>query len=58
MNLIINGFNNLKSKKKKKQFGEEIIQTIVEALPFELHIPEYNYCRPGTLIRKMNKKRG
>jgi hypothetical protein len=39
-------------KKKKIQIGEGIIQRIVEKLPFELHIPSYNYCGPGTKLKK------
>ena len=56
MDLIINEINNLKFKKKKKQFGEEIIQKIVESLPFELNIPGYNYCRPKKKLEKRLKR--
>ena len=28
------------------------INTIINRLPFELHVPSYNYCGPGTKLNK------
>ena len=43
-------------KRKQIQIGEGIIQKLVEALPFELHIPGYSYCGPGTKLDKRLKR--
>lgn len=28
-----------------------VVNTVVDALPVELHIPGYQYCGPGTTVR-------
>lgn len=33
-------------------YGEGLVNTIINKLPFEMHIPGYNYCGPGTKLRK------
>lgn len=48
-------------KKKNKSFtrktqlkkeGSGLLNTIINKLPFELHLPGYNYCGPGTKLEK------
>lgn len=38
-----------KSKNMKRQLkrGAGIIDTMIDKLPFELHVPKYQYCGPG-----------
>src|SRR5436190_10440535 len=31
--------------------GKGILNTIIDNLPVSLHVPEYNYCGPGTKLR-------
>jgi len=37
------------NKKKRKQ-GCGLLNKIINKLPFELHMPGYNYCGPGTKL--------
>ena len=40
-------------KKKKKSFeGGGLLNKAIDKLPFELHIPSYNYCGPGTKLEE------
>lgn len=39
-----------KRRSKKRGFG--IINKIIDKLPFELHVPSYQYCGPGTHLDK------
>ena len=32
--------------------GSGLINNLINKLPFELHIPGYQYCGPGTHIQK------
>lgn len=32
--------------------GGELVNTLINNLPFELHLPGYNYCGPGTKLQK------
>lgn len=32
--------------------GEGLVNSIINKLPFELHLPGYNYCGPGTRLRE------
>ena len=32
--------------------GSGIINSAINNLPFELHIPSYSYCGPGTKLQK------
>lgn len=32
--------------------GKGLVNTIINQLPFELHLPGYNYCGPGTKLRE------
>lgn len=39
-------------KKKKDKKGRGLLNKIINSLPFELHVPQYNYCGPGTKLDK------
>lgn len=38
--------------KKKKLSGTGFVNTLINKLPFEAHIPTYKYCGPGTKLEK------
>lgn len=46
--------NNNKSRYSRKQIakGKGIINTLINKLPVELHLPGYQYCGPGTKLQK------
>lgn len=46
-------FVNIHHTLKKK--GSGLVNKLINKLPFELHIPSYNFCGPGT---KLNKRLG
>lgn len=33
-------------------YGEGVINTLINKLPFEIHIPQYEFCGPGTRLDK------
>lgn len=35
----------------KYYFGSGVVNTLINKLPFELHLPGYNYCGPGTKLQ-------
>lgn len=39
-------------KRKTLKKGEGIINTLIDKLPFEAHLPSYQYCGPGTNLKK------
>lgn len=39
-------------KKSLKKVGANLIDRIIDKLPFEAHIPKYQYCGPGTKLEK------
>lgn len=41
---------NTTNKKKKKRVGKGFLNSVINKLPFEMHIPWYNYCGPGTKL--------
>jgi hypothetical protein len=46
---------NVNSPKKtinKRYRGEGVVNSLINKLPFEIHIPGYNYCGPGTKLSK------
>lgn len=44
-------------KEKKKRLGKGIINTLIDSLPFEAHIPGgYRYCGPGTKLSERLKR--
>lgn len=42
--------NSTRSKSAKR--GRGLINDVIDFLPFELHLPSYNYCGPGTKLEK------
>lgn len=38
--------------KRSLKRGEGMIDTMIDKLPFEVHIPSYQYCGPGTHLQK------
>lgn len=47
-------FNSIQisSQRKFKKKGSGVLNTLINKLPFELHLPGYNYCGPGTKLEK------
>ena len=41
-----------KQQKKKKCIGSGLVNGIINRLPFELHVPGYQFCGPGTRLPK------
>lgn len=39
-------------KKTNKKIGKSLIDRIIDKIPFELHVPSYQYCGPGTHLKK------
>jgi len=33
---------------KKEKIGRGIINSLINSLPFEAHVPGYQFCGPGT----------
>lgn len=52
----------LKKKKVKKTLrnsvkrGLGLVDKLIDKLPFELHLPSYNYCGPGMFCDIAKKK--
>lgn len=44
--------NNNMAKVKKKYRGKGIVNWAIKNIPFEMHIPGYHYCGPGTKLRE------
>lgn len=44
--------NRKKGDKKKCKSGAGIIDRLIDKIPFELHLPNYQYCGPGTKLKK------
>lgn len=40
----------------KRRRGKGLVNTILNKLPFELHLPGYQYCGPGTKLAKRLKR--
>ena len=36
--------------------GKGLVNSVVDKLPFELHLPGYNYCGPGRHLEELLKK--
>ena len=44
------------SHEKKKKRGEGIVNKVINNLPFEAHLPGYQFCGPGTqLTKRLNR---
>lgn len=39
-------------KRSTKKIGKSLIDRIIDKLPFELHVPSYQYCGPGTHLKE------
>ena len=39
-------------KCKSKKTGKGIVNSIINSLPFETHVPGYQFCGPGTKLKK------
>lgn len=48
----MNGTTKQKVTRKKSVDGKGIVNSIINKLPIELHIPGYQYCGPGTKLKK------
>ncbi|HLR72489.1 MAG TPA: hypothetical protein VK085_13795 [Pseudogracilibacillus sp.] len=44
--------NRKRSSYRKRYHGGGIVNSVINKLPVELHIPGYNYCGPGTKLEK------
>ncbi|KAE9521888.1 hypothetical protein AGLY_017695 [Aphis glycines] len=42
----------LSRSKYKSNSGAGLLNTVINSLPFELHLPDYQYCGPGTNLKK------
>lgn len=40
------------TRKKKKRVGKGFVNTLINKLPFEMHIPSHHYCGPGTKLKE------
>lgn len=38
--------------KRTKRVGKGLVNTLINKLPFEMHIPSYHYCGPGTKLKE------
>lgn len=43
-------------KAKKVKRGKGFVNSLINNLPFELHLPSYQYCGPGTKLKKRLKR--
>lgn len=41
-----------KPRNKRQNIGGSLLNKIIDKLPIELHVPNYQYCGPGTNLRK------
>lgn len=48
---MINHINKPISR-RKVAYGSGVLNSIINSLPFELHLPGYQYCGPGTKLNK------
>lgn len=50
--MIVQNRNCLTHQKASTKVGSGLVNTLINRLPFELHLPGYNYCGPGTKLDK------
>ena len=50
--MVVFNLSQISSKRKFKKKGSGVLNTLINKLPFELHLPGYNYCGPGTKLEK------
>lgn len=48
--MYLDTFNNRRNVLERRGYG--IVNTLINKLPFELHIPSYQFCGPGTKLQK------
>lgn len=41
---------------RTKKIGRNLIDRVIDKIPFELHVPTYQYCGPGTHLEKRLKR--
>lgn len=44
--------NMVSNKRNFKRKGSGLVNSLINKLPFELHLPSYQYCGPGTKLEK------
>ena len=44
--------NRVIHKSRVRKGGSGLFNTLINKLPFELHLPGYNFCGPGTKLEK------
>lgn len=44
--------NTVSGKRNCKRKGSGLVNSLINKLPFELHLPSYQYCGPGTKLEK------
>lgn len=48
----VEGVRPIRLNKSKSKTGAGIVNTLINKLPIELHLPGYQYCGPGTKLEK------
>jgi hypothetical protein len=43
-------------RKKRRKTGGGIVNTVIDSLPFEMHVPGYEYLGPGTKLQEKLRK--
>lgn len=52
----MNKIHNKRVKNRKTKKGRGLVNSLINKLPVELHLPGYQYCGPGTkLIKRLNR---
>jgi hypothetical protein len=42
---------------RKVKTGKSLLNSVINRLPFEAHIPRYSYCGPGTKLKERLARR-
>lgn len=50
--MLVHTYSPINRKQKYVKRGSGFLNKLINKLPFELHIPGYNYCGPGTKLAK------
>lgn len=50
--MLVHTSSLITRKQKRAKRGSGLLNKLINNLPFELHIPGYNYCGPGTKLAK------
>lgn len=43
-------------RRRGRKMGSGFVNTLINKLPFEFHVPKYQYCGPGTKLKKRLKR--